>query len=495
MAIEDYFIVAIELGSSKLTGMAGRKMPDGSVQVLATVQEDSSSFIRKGMIFNVDKTAQSLTSVVRKLQDALQKKIACVYVGIGGQGLHTVKNSVMRQLEAEMVISQEQIDAILDSNLNTSFSDRIILDVVPQEYKVGTQKLLDPVGVLSDRIEGRFLNVIARSAIHNNLTKCFAQAGISVVEYILSPMVLADSVLTDAEKRSGCVLVDMGADTTTVSVFKNNLLRHLAVIPLGSSNVTKDLTSLQIEEDEAEALKLEYGSAYMEASDMEENKSYTLRDGRTLSQKELCDITEARIEEILVNVSDQIRRSGFDKGTLLAGIVLTGGGANMHNIERAVSIYTGFDKIKVMKNVLFTVDDSSASVELKDGRKNTILGLLAGGTVNCNAGDLCPAEPEVTEEEENAQPQQGGAAASVSTSRMNELTQRQLELKEAEEKARQEEAERKAREEEERRINEEKARKREEKRRRKEEWKKNNVFTRCVQKMKNIANSLVNEDE
>lgn len=167
----------------------------------------------------------------------------------------------------------------------------------------------------------------------------------------------------------------------------------------------------------------------------------------------------------------------------------------MHNIERAVSIYTGFDKIKVMKNVLFTVDDSSASVELKDGRKNTILGLLAGGTVNCNAGDLCPAEPEVTEEEENAQPQQGGAAASVSTSRMNELTQRQLELKEAEEKARQEEAERKAREEEERRINEEKARKREEKRRRKEEWKKNNVFTRCVQKMKNIANSLVNEDE
>ena len=170
MATEDYFIVAIELGSSKITGVAGKKLPDGSIQVLAMTQEDSTSFIRKGIIYNIDKTAQSLTSIVKKLQHTLKKSIGRVYVGIGGQGLHTVKNSVLRQLESETVISQELVDSILDSNLNTSISDRIILDVVPQEYKIGTQYQLDPVGVLSDHVEGRFLNVIARSAIHNNLS-------------------------------------------------------------------------------------------------------------------------------------------------------------------------------------------------------------------------------------------------------------------------------------------------------------------------------------
>ena len=492
MATEDYFIVAIELGSSKITGMAGKKQPDGSIQVLAMAQEDSTSFVRKGIIYNIDKTAQCLSAIVKKLQNTLKKSIGRVYVGIGGQGLHTVKNSVLRQLEAETVISQELVDSILDSNLNTSISDRIILDVVPQEYKVGTQYQLDPVGVLCDHIEGRFLNVIARSAIHSNLTKCFAQAGIQVVDYILAPQVLAGSVLTDAEKRSGCALVDMGADTTTVAVYKNNLLRHLAVIPLGSANVTKDIMSLQIEEDEAEDLKLKYGSAYTELPDVDESKSYTLKDGRILTHKELCDIIEARMEEILVNVSDQVRRSGFGKETLLAGMVLTGGGSNMKGLDRAVTIYTGFDKLKVVRNVLFSVRSSIADVNAKNGRLNTILGLLTRGTVNCCDGDLRRVEQTLFKEESEADVVQ--SAIPVKT-KVDELTQRQRELKEAEEKARQEEAERKAREEEEKRLAEEKERRKEEKRRKREEWKKNNVFTRFGRKIREISDKIVGEDE
>lgn len=493
MATEDYFIVAIELGSSKITGVAGKKLPDGSIQVLAMTQEDSTSFIRKGIIYNIDKTAQSLTSIVKKLQHTLKKSIGRVYVGIGGQGLHTVKNSVLRQLESETVISQELVDSILDSNLNTSISDRIILDVVPQEYKIGTQYQLDPVGVLSDHVEGRFLNVIARSAIHNNLSKCFAQAGIHVAEYILSPQVLAESVLTDAEKRSGCALVDIGADTTTVAVYKNNLLRHLAVIPLGSANVTKDIMSLQIEEDEAEELKLKYGSAYTEMTEAEEAKNYALKDGRTLTHKDLCDIIEARVEEILVNVSDQIRRSGFGKETLLAGMVLTGGGSNMKGLEHAVTTYTGFDKLKVVKNVLFSVRASSPDVTAKDGRRNTILGLLARGTVNCCDGEIKPIAPTLFEDEEEVDGP-GHQTASGMT-KVDELTQRQRELKEAEERAKQEEAERKAREEEEKRAAEERERRKEEKRRKHEEWKKNNIFTRFGRNVKKWSDKIVGEDE
>ena len=260
MAATD-FIVAIELGSSKITGIAGRKNDDGSIHVLACVKENSSSFIRKGVIYNVDKTAQSLVSIKKKLENALKSSIAKVYVGIGGQSLRTVKNTVVRHLDEETIITQELVDAINDENIQVPLIDLDILDVAPQEYKIGINLQADPVGVLSNHIEGRFLNIIARNSVKKNLQKCFEQAGIEVADYFISPLMLADAVLTDNEKRSGCALIDLGADTTTVSVYKNNLLRHLAVIPLGGNNITRDICSLKMEEEDAEILKVKHGDA------------------------------------------------------------------------------------------------------------------------------------------------------------------------------------------------------------------------------------------
>ncbi len=254
MAATD-FIVAIELGSSKITGIAGKKHADGSIQVLALASENSSDFIRKGVIYNLDKTAQSLTSIIKKLESTLKASIGKVYVGIGGQSLRTIRNTEVRHLEEETKISQELIDSIMDSNREVPIIDQEILEVAPQEYKVGINLLADPVGVPSDHIEGRFLNIIARSSVKQNIDKCFKQAGIEIADYIISPLALANAVLTNSEKRSGCMFIDFGADTTTVSVYKNNILRHLAVIPLGGSNITKDICSQQIEEEDAEELK------------------------------------------------------------------------------------------------------------------------------------------------------------------------------------------------------------------------------------------------
>ena len=253
MAATD-FIVAIELGSSKITGIAGKKHADGSIQVLALASENSSDFIRKGVIYNLDKTAQSLTSIIKKLESTLKASIGKVYVGIGGQSLRTIRNTEVRHLEEETKISQELIDSIMDSNREVPIIDQEILEVAPQEYKVGINLLADPVGVPSDHIEGRFLNIIARSSVKQNIDKCFKQAGIEIADYIISPLALANAVLTNSEKRSGCMFIDFGADTTTVSVYKNNILRHLAVIPLGGSNITKDICSQQIEEEDAEEL-------------------------------------------------------------------------------------------------------------------------------------------------------------------------------------------------------------------------------------------------
>ena len=128
MATTD-FIAAIELSSSKISGIAGKKNSDGSIQVLAYAREDASSFIHKGVIYNIDKTAQALTSITNKLENQLNNSIAKVYVGIGGQSLRTVKNAVSRTLDEEGIISQELVDSICDENLEVPLADMSVLDV------------------------------------------------------------------------------------------------------------------------------------------------------------------------------------------------------------------------------------------------------------------------------------------------------------------------------------------------------------------------------
>ena len=168
MATTD-FIAAIELSSSKISGIAGKKNSDGSIQVLAYAREDASSFIHKGVIYNIDKTAQALASITNKLENQLNNSIAKVYVGIGGQSLRTVKNAVSRTLDEEGIISQELVDSICDENLEVPLADMSVLDVAPQEYKIDNTLQADPVGVAGQHITGQFLNIVARASLKKNL--------------------------------------------------------------------------------------------------------------------------------------------------------------------------------------------------------------------------------------------------------------------------------------------------------------------------------------
>ena len=270
------FIVAIELGSSKMTGIAGKKNLDGSIQVLACVKENSSTFIRKGVVYNIDKTAQCLTSIINKLEKQLKTTITQVYVGVGGQSIRSIRNVIAKDLTGESQVTQDMVIELMDSNRNVNYPDQEILDAAVQEYKVDSQYQLDPVGIQCMRIEGNFLNILQRKTFYKNLNKCFETAGINVAEMYLAPLALADSVLTETEKRSGCALIDMGADTTTVSVYSKNILRHLAVIPLGSNNITKDIASLQMEESDAEKMKLKYGSAYTDNNEIDNSMNYPI---------------------------------------------------------------------------------------------------------------------------------------------------------------------------------------------------------------------------
>lgn len=385
MAMTD-FIVAIELGSTKISGIAGKKNADGSIQILAYASEKSSDCIKKGTIFNLDKTTQLITTVINQLEDKLQATIKKVYVGIGGQSVRSIRNTESKQLAEDTKISQALIDAIMRSNKELPLIDQEILAVEPQEYKIGNNQLTtEPVGIPTDRIEGHFLNIIGRNTLKSNIKQCFRQAGAGyeVADYLLSPVVTAQILLTPSEKRSGCALIDFGADTTTVSVYKNNILRHLAVIPLGGNNITKDICSQQVEEEEAEQIKLTFGSAYTAPSDDQEdiNRECSLDGKFTIRAHKLEDIIEARIEEILHNVWNQIVLSDYsDK--LLAGAVLTGGAANLPNLEEAFARITKIDKTRTALTGNVELEGATNLVT-QDGSQNTLIGLLAAGKDNC----------------------------------------------------------------------------------------------------------------
>lgn len=380
MATTD-FIAAIELGSSKAVGVAGRKNSDGSMQVLAYVQEDSSSFMRKGVVFNLDRTTQCLKSIVSKLEKELKSTIARVYVSIGGQSLHVQHNVVSREWKEEEIISEKLVSAIGDENLSVLIPDMAILDVVPQEYKVGNSMQANPVGLVGNRMEGHFLNILIRSSVRKNWEYCFSEAKIEIADLLIAPVVTANAVLTESERRSGCALVDFGADTTTIIVYKNNILRFLAVLPLGGNSITRDIATLRFEEDEAERLKKDCGDALYEEADEETTVVCSGEDDRKVDLIELNEAVGARAEEIVANVWNQIQLSGYES-KLLGGLVLTGGAAGLKNIDTLIRRYSKIEKIRTATKPREEIRTEDLLLTL-DGTQNTVLGLLFEGDLNC----------------------------------------------------------------------------------------------------------------
>lgn len=382
------FIVAIELGSSKMTGIAGQKNLDGSINVLAVVEEDSSSCIRKGVIYNIDKTCQCLINITKKLKNILKQEINQVYVGVGGRSIRSLKNVIVKDLPSSTIINQEMINELMDINRNMTYPDQEILDAATQEYKIDNQYQIDPVGIQCNHLEGIFLNILWRKNFYNNINTCFENANIPIAEMYLAPLAMADNTLTDSEKRAGCMLVDLGADTTTVSVYYKNILRHLSVIPLGGNNITKDLTCLQIEEADAERMKIKYAKAYTEISNIDPTLNYPIDKDRVVESKKFIEIVEARVEEIVENAWFQVPAEFADK--LLGGgsIILTGGGSNMPEIDKVFKRHTHIDRVRIAKFVTQPVNSKDPIITNHNGTMNTVLGLLAKGDMNCAGNEI-----------------------------------------------------------------------------------------------------------
>ena len=380
------FIVAIELGSSKITGLAGRKNIDGSISVLKVVKEPTNGCIRRGAVYNIDKTEALLKEVIKKLSTSLGCEIKRVYVGAGGQSIRSVRNVINKVFDTETVVTGEMVDELMDSNRTMSYPDQNIIGQATQEYKVDQQYQTDPVGIQCMRLEGNFLNILWRKTFDRKFNKCFQDTGISIAELYLAPLVLAESVLTESERRNGCVLVDLGAETTTVATYYRNILRHLAVIPLGCNNVNKDLITLQMDDSEAEELKLKYGCAYNEEDDDLSSSNLPIDSERSISAKDFATLVEARMEEIISNAWYQVPSEYTEK--LLGGIILTGGGSNMKNIDKAFQVLTKKTKVRIAHTVNQTIDSNHPDIMAHDGTMNTVLALLSKGDMNCAGKEL-----------------------------------------------------------------------------------------------------------
>ena len=247
---------------------------------------------------------------------------------------------------------------------------------------IGNNLQVDPVGVASSHIMGNFLNIVARASLKKKLESTFEQAKIEIADYFIAPLTTAKAVLTEAECRLGCVLVDFGADTTTVSVYKNNILRFLAVLPLGGNNITRDITTLKVEESEAEQLKVTLGNVMYQEDDNEEPAVHLLDDGlRKIEIALLNSIIEARAEEIIMNVWNLVQQTGYEEN-LLAGFIITGGGANLKNIDALLRKKTKIEKIRFARTTSLSVSIDEELLK-KDGTQNTIFGLLLNGKENC----------------------------------------------------------------------------------------------------------------
>lgn len=475
------FIVAIELGSSKITGIAGKKNLDGSIKVLAVVKEDATSCIRKGVVNNIDKTVQALGTVIKKLENILKTKIARVYVGVNGQSIRSEKNIIVKQLPADTKVTVDMVNGLMDANRSMQYPDQEILDAVTQEYKVDNQLQVDPTGFICTRLEGNFLNILWRKSFYRNLNRCFENAGIAIAEMYLSPLSLADAVLTDAERRGGSVLVDLGAETTTVAVYYRDILRHLAVIPLGSNNITKDLTSLQMEDKTAEEMKLKYAAAYTDSSEIDMGKTYPIDHDRSIDMPKFVEIVEARLQEIIENAWHQVPDEYI--GKLLGGIVLTGGGSNMKDIDKAFKLLTHTDKVRIAGSVTTTIISKSPAVTAKDGTMCTVLGLLAKGNMNCAGSEISDS---LFQNEQAADSTPDQPALTHTTTEIGKGI-----IKTEAEKAAEEAAKLKEEEEEKRRRQQE-AEEEEERRSKKRE---NSWFHKAVNGLKSFGRKMVEDEE
>lgn len=346
--METEIVVGLDIGTTKIAVIVGRRDEHGKIEVLGFGRTESIG-VRRGVITNIENTVQSIQAAIREAEKNSQVTIRTVNVGIAGQHIRSIQHraSTIRP-DPETEITQKEIDQFTASIYKLAMNPgEKIIDVIPQEIVVDNiASDRNPKGMLGHQIAANFHIVTAQTSAAQNIMKCIEKAGYNLQHMILQPLASAESVLSLEEKEAGVVLVDIGGGTTDVAIFLDDVIRHTAVIPFGGEILTEDIkTGCSIIKKYAEDLKVKFGSALASQNRAEEIVAIPGLRGRApkeITLKNLASIIQARMEEIIEAVYQEIKSTGLEK-RLIGGIVLTGGGAMLKHLEQLTQFLTGMD--------------------------------------------------------------------------------------------------------------------------------------------------------
>ena len=248
------FIAAIDLGTSRMVGVVGTKNAAGALSIIACDTEGSGDAIHRGCVYNIEETARRIRRLISKLENKLEgARIGKVYVGIDGQSLRSIEHNVSKLLGSEGVVTEEVLSS-LRNECRKYHSDETV-DVLAQEspiYFLDDKPVSNPLGLSGTRIEARYQLIVGRPSLRRNVAQSFERAKVGVAGYAIAPLALADILLSARDKEQGCALIDLGAGTTSLAVYKHGNLINLSVVPLGGDLITKDIESRFFSAKEAE---------------------------------------------------------------------------------------------------------------------------------------------------------------------------------------------------------------------------------------------------
>lgn len=344
---EQPVIVGLDIGTTKVVAIAGRKNEFGKVEILGVGRADSAG-VSHGVVMNIEQCIRSIEQAIERcLLSNPNLEIKEVYVGIAGQhikSLQTRGDRVRTNVESE--ISKEDIDLLVRDQYRTYIpaGDQII-DIIPQDFTVdSTAYVVDPIGMSGVKIGANFHIITGDRNAIRNIKRCVDKSRLVTRDLVLQPLASAAAVMNDEDLEAGVAIVDIGGGTTDMAVFYDGILKHTAVIPYAGVNITNDIRNgLGVLRAQAEQMKVQFGTALAEEANG--NAFITIPGLRGLPHKEisvknLAHIIQARMQEILDYVVYHLKQIDLDK-RLYGGIILTGGGAQLKHVTQLTEFVTG----------------------------------------------------------------------------------------------------------------------------------------------------------
>ena len=375
------FTVALDIGTTKVCAIVGRRNDLGQIDILGFGRV-SGDGVQRGVVTNIDKTVRAIREAVARAERHVGHGITEVSVGIAGQHIASRQNHGMITRDDDIAeITQADIDELVLSMRKLPLKPgEEILHIIPQDFCVDDEwGIAEPIGMCGTRLGANFHIITCQNSASRNIMRCVEKAGLEVRGLTLEPIASAASVLTEADKRDGVVLVDIGGGTTDITIFADGVISHTCVLPFGGDVITSDIRKcFRITVADAEDLKLKYGSAL--ASEATPNRYYRIANRRgqeytEIADVDLAEVIQARTEEILRYVDFQITASDA-RDRLQGGIVLTGGGSLLKNIDKLTEYYTA-----IPTRVGLPVEHLAQGYDAELGSPifATSIGLLIGG--------------------------------------------------------------------------------------------------------------------